>query len=112
MDERRPAWSTRLSEEWHHLGLEVLRVLGIEETNYQNEKVKDRLLQSVALCYWDALTRYARAEKGLTVEDIGKRLGVHRATVNRWMAEEHLSHPDKFFGAIVVVLREEMQQIG
>jgi hypothetical protein len=106
------AVSGKLADEWVQVGFEQLMVLGIDCENFQREVIKDRLLKSIAFVYWTTLTDYAKAEHGLHVEDIGRRLGVNRSTYNHWIKEENCPAAEKFFGVLVIVLKKEIQDVG
>ena len=101
-------------------GAQAFVEAGVDETNYQNEVLKDRLLKSIAFVYWQALTAYADAERlvpklnndELIDQAIGRRLGVHASTSGRWVRGETLPTADKVFGTVVVVLRRELSEIG
>ena len=114
MKRRKPTSSSRLAEEWLRLGIDILNEKNIQELNYQNEIIKERLLQSMGLTYWKALTRQAESDPfKLTIEDIGKKLGMHRATYNRWVTDDTYIPPlGTFIGTILLVLRQEIGEVA
>ena len=95
---------------WANYGDGLLEARGTDRRDYQNT-IKERLLESIALCHWEAVSEHAK-KQGHSVEKIGRQLGVHRTTVERWIRKEHTPHPDKFFGALVVVLKEEIHRVA
>lgn len=107
---RNPSPFGDLPFEWVQWAVRTLQRLGIDETNYRNEIVRDRVLEGITACFWRAVVNRA-ASRQLTYADIGNRLGVGRTTSYRWEKEGLIPHADKVLGAIVLALREEVEGI-
>lgn len=109
-----------LHASWLEAGAREFHEAGIDEGNYRNEVLRDRLLKSIAFVYWNALTEFAernrsvlkRNESELIDQAIGRLLGVHASTSGRWVKGDTLPTADKLFGAVVLVLRKELGEIS
>lgn len=97
-----------LPEGWLRLGCALLEERGIDESNYRNRTVKERLMEAMAVPNILALVEHARKlEPGGALE----RLGLHRGTPNRWLKNETQPHAREFFGLLLVGLRKELSEV-
>lgn len=116
----RLSYGRYLHHSWSEAGWQEFIKAGIDEGNYQNEVLRDRLLKSIAFVYWKALTEFAERDRLVSKRDaselidqaIGRFLGVHASTSGRWVKGETLPTADKLFGAVVLVLRKELGEIS
>ena len=86
---------------------------GKYEENYRNEVVRDRILRSMGLTYWDALTGYTPGTGGnLTAANIAESLGLYRSRRIDWFNRVRLPDLGKFVGTLVIVLRKEIVEVA
>lgn len=119
----RPAlrWSDAPLLEWLEFGGARLAKYGFDDDDFRRVTLRGRILDSIARVFWEALTFAGEAgaapprtenERYIVQKSVCGRLGLHRAQAARW--EEKLICPtsDTFFGALVLVLKKEIGQVG
>lgn len=88
---------------------------------YAAKVVRPLLLESISLACWESLVGYAAADRrfgsGVTrpeeVQDrIGRQLGVDGTNIRRWREQVTLPDGDKVLGAVLVVLEDEIADVG
>lgn len=116
----RPDWKDFPTAAWTREGLRYLKdELGTDEEAYRS-KLKKHLFASMTLAYWRSMVRHAE-ENGLvqkktpdelTEEAIARQLGLNPAQPGRWATGKTKPDADKVFGALLIVLRRELDEAG
>jgi hypothetical protein len=100
-----------IPEGWARHCRAILREREIDEDNYQNKLVKERLMDSMATPCILALIENAGALADVDPEEPLRRLALNRRTVNRWLNGEVQAHARTFFGLLIVGLRREIDDV-
>lgn len=88
---------------------------------YAAKVIRPLLLESISLACWDSLVGYAAKDRRFgpevtqpeKVQDhIGRQLGVDGTNIQRWQRQETLPDGDKVLGAALIVLEDEVADIG
>jgi hypothetical protein len=103
-------WHFVLSEEWIELGCAILDELDIDESDYSNKIIKERLLDAMSAPNILALINKAGSIGGVDEGVVLERLGLDRGTPHRWFKNEVQPHPRMFFGLLVRGLYKELQE--
>ena len=117
----RPIWKERPLSAWDDEGIRCLNELRIDETCHRNA-LRKRLLGSITFTYWQSLKKHAedpkqhatvpRKKDELIEQAIARHLGLHEAQPGRWATGETFPAADKVLGALVLVLRKEIDEVG
>lgn len=88
------------------------------EDHYAKQTLRPRVLDSIAVAYWenllDVLASRGIFDKSSKVVEIGigRRLGMDKGTLSRWKSGKSQADDRRFLGAVVVVMRTELDRVG
>ncbi|QEG27845.1 hypothetical protein GobsT_26090 [Gemmata obscuriglobus] len=104
--------------DWINEGYRLLGDANINDCEYQNVIIRQRIFNSITNAYWRAVVRYAgtvepplQRDNELPEQALLRLLGQNSGTISRWLNGRTPPQADKVLGSLVIVLVKEIEDI-